>query len=104
MGEKKEYKIGVPIYETEIYSEESRSWPRPRRMTRKRFIKLLMGKFHFSRNRARYIAKKMLLWQEIGTTNNVTLKKLGDKTREMPPSYSDFWLSYHIPGGKKGVD
>ena len=50
MGEKKEYKFGVPIYETEIYSEESRSWPRPRRMTRKRFIKLLMGKFHFSQD------------------------------------------------------
>ncbi len=89
MGEKKEYR------------EESRSWPRPKRMTRKRFIKLLMGKFSVSRNRARYIAKKMILWQEIANTINPTLKKLGDETREIPPSYSDYWLSYPIPGGRK---
>lgn len=65
-------------------------------MTRKRFIKLLMGKFRFSRNKARLFANKVVLWHEIDDTNNATFKKLGIKSREMPSTYSGLYAWIQI--------
>ena len=56
-------------------------------MTKKRFIKLLMGELRYSRNEARYYAEKVQLWDEIASTNNSTFKSIGDKTREIPVPY-----------------
>lgn len=56
-------------------------------MKKKRFVKLLMGKFRYPRNKARYYAEKVQLWDEIASTNNSTFKSIGDKTREIPVPY-----------------
>lgn len=61
------------------------------RMTRKKFIKLLMGKFRFSRDKARQFADKIVLWHEIDDTNNATFKKLGIESRENPSSYYGYY-------------
>lgn len=65
-------------------------------MTKKRFIKLLMGKFRFSRNKARLFANKVVLWHEIDDTTNATIKKLGIKSLETPSTYSGLYAWIQI--------
>lgn len=57
-------------------------------MTKKRFIKLLMGKFRYPRNKARAYADDIVRWREKANFNNAIWKSEGDLTREMPPTYS----------------
>lgn len=65
-------------------------------MTKKRFIKLLMGKFRYPRNKARLFANKVVLWHEIDDRNNATFKKLEIKSREMPSTYSGLYAWIQI--------
>lgn len=65
-------------------------------MTKKRFIKLLMGKFRYPRNKARWFANKVVLWHEIDDTNNAIFKKLEIKSREMPSTYSGLYAWIQI--------
>lgn len=60
-------------------------------MTKKRFIKRLMGELRFPRNKARLLANDIYRWHEISAVNNATLKRIGGKTREIPPTYSGYY-------------
>lgn len=65
-------------------------------MTKKRFIKLLMGKFRFSRDEARVYADDIVRWREKANINNAIWKSEGDLTREMPPTYSGYFAYFQI--------
>lgn len=65
-------------------------------MTKKRFIKLLMGCFRFSRNKARAYADDIVRWREKANFNNAIWKSEGDLTREMPPTYSGYFAYIQI--------
>lgn len=60
-------------------------------MTKKRFIKLLMGKLHYSRNNARAYADDIVRWREKANINNAIWKSEGDKTRELAPTYPGYF-------------
>lgn len=60
-------------------------------MTKKRFIKLLMGEFRFSRNEARLFANKVVLLCEKDSKSNATFKKLEIESRENPSSYYGYY-------------
>ena len=65
-------------------------------MTKKRFIKLLMGKIRFTRNKARLFANAIYRWHEISAVNNATLKRLDGKTREIPLTYLGYYALIKI--------
>lgn len=60
-------------------------------MKKKRFVKLLMGKFRYPRNKARTYADDIVRWREKANFNNAIWKSEGDLTREMPESYQRNW-------------
>lgn len=72
-------------------------------MTKKRFIKLLMGKFRFSRDEARVYADDIVRWREKANINNAIWKSEGDLTREMPPTYSGYFAYFQINELAKGL-
>lgn len=65
-------------------------------MTKKRFIKLLMGELRYSRNKARAYADDIVRWREKANFNNAIWKSEGDLTREMPPTYSGYFAYFQI--------
>lgn len=65
-------------------------------MTKKRFIKLLMGELRYSRNEARLLANAVYRWHEISAVNNATLKRLDGKTREIPLTYLGYYALIKI--------
>lgn len=65
-------------------------------MTKKRFIKRLMGELRFPRNKARLLANAVYRWHEISAVNNATWKRLDGKTREIPPTYSGYYALIKI--------
>lgn len=65
-------------------------------MKKKRFVKLLMGKFRYPRNKARTYADDIVRWREKANFNNAIWKSEGDLTREMPPTYSGYFASCQI--------
>lgn len=65
-------------------------------MTKKRFIKRLMGELRFPRNKARLLANDVYRWHEISAVNNATWKRIDGKTREIPPTYSEYYTLIKI--------
>ena len=65
-------------------------------MTKKRFIKLLMGELRFPRNKARLLANAVNRWHEISAVNNATWKRLDGKTREIPLTYLGYYALIKI--------
>ena len=65
-------------------------------MTKKRFIKRLMGELRFSRNKARLLANAVYRWHEISAVNNATWKRLDGKTREIPLTYLGYYALIKI--------
>nr|DAS63108.1 MAG TPA: hypothetical protein [Caudoviricetes sp.] len=65
-------------------------------MTKKRFIKLLMGCFRFSRNEAKAYADDIVRWREKANFNNAIWKNAGDFVREIPPTYSGYYAYIQI--------
>ena len=65
-------------------------------MTKKRFIKLLMGELRYSRNEARLIANNVNRWHEICAVNNATWKRVGGKMREVPLTYLGYYAMIKI--------
>ena len=65
-------------------------------MTKKRFIKRLMGELRFQRNKARLLANAVYRWHEISAVNNATLKRLDGKTREIPLTYLGYYALIKI--------
>ena len=65
-------------------------------MTKKRFIKRLMGELRFPRNKARLLANAIYRWHEISAVNNATLKRLDGKTREIPLTYLGYYALIKI--------
>lgn len=60
-------------------------------MTRKRYIKLLMGKLELSRNKARERAASVVYTKRRLDESNKTSKALGKKTRAGTLSYAEAW-------------
>ena len=60
-------------------------------MTRKRYIKLLMGKLELSRNEARDRAARVVYIKGRIDESNKTSKMLGGKTRIGTISYAEAW-------------
>ena len=65
-------------------------------MTKKRFIKRLMGELRFPRNKAKLFANDIYRWHEIYAVYNATWKKIGGKTRGNPPTYSEYYALIKI--------
>lgn len=65
-------------------------------MTKKRFIKLLMGELRYSRNEARLFANNVNRWHEISAVNNATWKRVGGKMREVPLTYLGYYAMIKI--------
>lgn len=65
-------------------------------MKKKRFVKLLMGKFRYPRNKARVYADDIVRWREKANINNAIWKSEGDFMREMPPTYSEYFAYFQI--------
>ena len=65
-------------------------------MTKKRFIKLLMGCFRFSRNEAKAYADDIVRWREKANFNNAIWKNAGDFVRVIPPTYSGYYAYIQI--------
>lgn len=62
-------------------------------MTKKRFIKLLMGKLELSRNEARDGAASVVYIKRRIDESNKTSKMLGVKTRIGTISYAEAWYN-----------
>lgn len=60
-------------------------------MTRKRYIKLLMGKLELSRNEARDRAARVVCTKNKFDASDKTLKALGKKMRIGTISYAESW-------------
>lgn len=73
-------------------------------MTKKRFIKRLMGELRFPRNKARLLANDVYRWHEISAVNNATWKRLDGKTREIPPTYLGYYALIKITELSKQLD
>jgi hypothetical protein len=65
-------------------------------MTKKRFIKLLMGKFRLPRDEARAYADDIVRWREKANFNITIWKNAGNMTREIPPTYSGYFFCCQI--------
>lgn len=65
-------------------------------MKKKRFVKLLMGKFRYPRNKARVYADDIVRWREKANIINAIWKSEGDFMREMPPTYSGYFAYFQI--------
>lgn len=65
-------------------------------MTKKRFIKLLMGELRYSRNKARAYADDVIRWRKKANLNNTIWKNAGDFMREIPPTYSGYYALIKI--------
>lgn len=69
-------------------------------MTKKRFIKLLMGELRYSRNEARLFANDIYRWHVIFAVYNVTWKRISGKTieipLEIPLTYSEYYALIKI--------
>lgn len=60
-------------------------------MTRKRYIKLLMGKLELSRNKARERAAEVVCTKNELDASNKNSKALGEKTRAGTLTYAEAW-------------
>lgn len=69
-------------------------------MTRKRYIKLLMGQQGFSRDEAKLNAHILIERKALADRNNHRLKSWGNKARRPQINYEDDYNAIVILGGK----
>lgn len=69
-------------------------------MTRKRYIKLLMGQQGFSRDEAKLKALILIERKALADRNNHRLKSWGNKARRPQINYEDDYNAIVILGGK----
>ena len=73
-------------------------------MTRKRYIKLLMGKFKLSRNEARDVAAGIVFVKNKFDACNKNSKALGEKTRIGAISYAEAWAMVYTWVKKRALE
>lgn len=73
-------------------------------MTRKRYIKLLMGKLDLSRNEARDRAARVVCTKNKFDASDETLKALGEKTRIGAISYAEAWAMVYTWVKKRALE
>lgn len=73
-------------------------------MTRKKYIKLLMGRQGYSRNEARREARTVTRHKALVDKNNHKIKSYGGTARRPQASYKEYYDCVVMLGGKKGIE
>lgn len=73
-------------------------------MTRKRYIKLLMGRQGYSRNEARRKARTVTRHKALADEDNHKSKSLGSLARRPQASYKEHYDCDVKLGGKNGIE
>lgn len=73
-------------------------------MTRKRYIKLLMGRQGYSRNEARRDARTVARYKALVDKNNHKIKSFGGTARRPQASYKEYYDCNVKLGGKNGIE
>ena len=73
-------------------------------MTRKRYIKLLMGRQGYSRNEARRDARTVARRKALVDKNNQKIKSFGGAARRPQASYKEYYDCVVMLGGKKRIE
>lgn len=73
-------------------------------MTRKRYIKLLMGRQGYSRNEARRDARTVARHKALVDKNNHKIKSFGGDARRPQASYKEYYDCVIMLGGKKRIE
>lgn len=73
-------------------------------MTRKRYIKLLMGRQGYSRNEARREARAEARYKALVDKNNQKIKSFGGDARRPQVSYKESYDCIVMLDGKSGVE
>lgn len=73
-------------------------------MTRKRYIKLLMGRQGYSRNEARREARTVARHKALVDKNNQKIKSFGGDARRPQVSYNECYDCIVMLGGKKKIE
>lgn len=73
-------------------------------MTRKRYIKLLMGRQGYSRNEARREAHTVTRHKALVDKNNHKIKSYGGTARRPQASYKEYYNCVVMLGGKNGIE
>lgn len=73
-------------------------------MTKKRYIKLLMGCQDYSRNEARREARTVMRHKDLVDKNNHKIKSYGGTARRPQASYKEYYDCVVMLGGKKGIE
>lgn len=73
-------------------------------MTRKRYIKLLMGRQGYSRNEARRETQTVTRHKALVDKNNHKIKSFGGDARRPQASYKEYYDCVVMLGGKKGIE
>ena len=73
-------------------------------MTRKKYIKLLMGRQGYSRNEARREARTVARHKALVDKNNQKIKSFGGAARRPQVSYKEHYGCIVMLGGKKKIE
>lgn len=73
-------------------------------MTRKKYIKLLMGRQGYSRNEARRDARTVARHKALVDKNNQKIKSFGGTVRRPQASYKEHYDCIVMLGGKNGIE
>lgn len=73
-------------------------------MTRKKYIKLLMGRQGYSRNEARREARTVARHKALVDKNNQKIKLFGGDARRPQVSYNEYYDCIVMLGGKKKIE
>ena len=73
-------------------------------MTRKRYIKLLMGRQGYSHNEARREARTVARHKALVDKNNQKIKSFGGDARRPQVSYNEYYDCIVMLGGKKKIE
>ena len=73
-------------------------------MTRKRYIKLLMGRQGYSHNEARREARTVARHKALVDKNNQKIKSFGGDARRPQTSYNEYYDCIVMLGGKKKIE
>lgn len=73
-------------------------------MTRKKYIKLLMGRQGYSHNEARREARTVARHKALVDKNNQKIKSFGGDARRPQVSYNEYYDCIVMLGGKKKIE
>lgn len=73
-------------------------------MTRKKYIKLLIGRQGYSRNEARREARTVARHKALVDKNNQKIKSFGGDARRPQVSYKEYYDCIVMLGGKKKIE